>query len=133
MANVIILWCDTLLGIKLPQLWRLKNFKLQGILGIYDNYNLLLIISDYLIQVYYKVLQRLSQSVTVYLITKSDGLLLKNATAFLLQSATVMRKWDSCITNYDNCSKVWPLLQSVTEHTFNSLPWKRVGAWERLF
>ena len=65
-----------------------------------DTYYWVYLSSDHLFQDYYKVRQVLLQNATAFFITKCDGLLLKSATAFLLQSAT------SVITECDRYYKV---------------------------
>ena len=72
-----------------------------------DTYYWVYLSSDHLFQVYYKMRQVLLQSAKSFFITKYDGLLLKSATAFLLQSATsVITKCDNFITKCDRYYKV---------------------------
>ena len=55
-----------------------------------DTYYWVYLSSDHLFQVYYKVRQ-------LFFITKYHGLLLQSATAFLLQSATIIKKCDTTL------------------------------------
>ena len=77
-----------------------------------DTYYWVYLSSDHLFQVYYKVLQVLLQSATSFFITKCDDLLLQSATAFLLQSATGITKFDNFITKCDRYYKVRRLLRT---------------------
>ena len=78
----------------------------------------------FIMALYYKMRQMLSQNATTILLQNASGFLLQNASRFLLQNATVLLQNGTVITNCDEfitkCDSYYNmlrLLQTATVHT----------------